>query len=145
MKEMRNKKKEETDLKELADLCMEIQKYKLESKNDTNEGKYKQRIREKDKKIGNTLTALRRTIQERDALSKICKELDKRFKAAELERANTVKQNEGNEVVLKVWKGLINEKERTILIQREKIKGMSKELSKLRLEVHRLITLSKTK
>jgi hypothetical protein len=135
MKEIRYTRKEDTDIRQLANLCMEIQKRQINQKYEKEEGKYIEQLNAKNRKIGEITKTLNQTIRIKNNVSRVCAEIDKKLKKLVNEKKNAEKQTDAYKITLKAFKDISNEKERRIIIQQEQINDMNSEIKNLRREV----------
>ncbi len=137
MKDMRGKRKEETNIEELANLCMDIQKYKIESKVEISKGKIEkdmQKIKEQYRAADNKL---KRVTRERDILAKICKQINGKNVEMDKDIKRLEQQGEGNRIILKVWKDLNNDKEKEIRLQKEYIMRLENENREMKQKIQK--------
>jgi ERCC4-type nuclease len=127
MQEIRGKRKEDTNITELATLCMAVQKTKAEREQKIATGKWEQKVKILQEKLHKTEQDMRIVKREKENALKILKSLRKMMTATQLELTKLEKIHKENKIITQIWKDLNEDKERELELQKEYIKRLENE------------------
>jgi hypothetical protein len=127
MQEIRGKRREDTNITELATLCMTIQRTKVEREQKIATGKWEQNVKMLQEKLHKTEQDMRIVKREKEDALKILKSLRKMMTATQLELTKLEKIHKENKIITQIWKDLNEDKERELELQKEYIKRLENE------------------
>ena len=128
---MRKRSEKETDLKELADLCIRVQRIALERERKVIEENLKETLSEKEAIIIKEKFKSKCLEREKETMSKILREMDKEIKSKTAEISKLRKNLNNHETILKVWKKLNKNKDIELSMQEKYIKRLENENEEL--------------
>ena len=127
MKEMRKKDEKETNLKELADLCIRVQRIALEREKRVIEDNFRGTLSEKEGAIIKERFKSKCLEKDKETMSKILREMDKEVKSKNAEIAKLRKNLRNYETILGVWKKMSKSKDVELSMQEKYIERLEKE------------------
>jgi hypothetical protein len=142
MKNVRHTKRIDTNIRELAEIVIALQKEKIKMMEEEDKENRDINLMNEKRKLSLANLKLKSTTEERNYYENLSKDLNGKINAIEQEKEEKLKQIKSNTVIIKIWKDFCNEKEKTIGNQRAQIRELNKTNSELRSEIYRLRILT---
>ncbi len=141
MKNIRHRKRIDTDIKELAEIVIALQKEKIKMLQEEDKENKDINLMNERRKLSLANLKLKSTSEERNYYENLSRDLNEKILAMDQEKEEKLKQIKSNTVIIKIWKDFCNEKEKTIGNQRAQIRELNKTNNELRSEIHKLNSL----